>query len=122
MAWHSGEPVSNPIHVIAGLPRSGSTLLAGIPRQNPRFHARMTSPVGSIYMALESAMSRRNETAVFIDGTQRQAVLKGPFGGYYENIPADPVIFDTNRAWCTKLPEPGQLFPSVHSRPAVIPA
>ena len=26
------------LHFIAGLPRSGSTLLAGILRQNPRFH------------------------------------------------------------------------------------
>jgi hypothetical protein len=29
----------NGIHFISGLPRSGSTLLAALPRQNPRFHA-----------------------------------------------------------------------------------
>ena len=62
--------MQNGIHFISGLPRSGSTLLAGILRQNPRFHAAMTGPVGSMYMALESAMSRRNETAVFIDETK----------------------------------------------------
>jgi sulfotransferase len=100
------------IHFVAGLPRSGSTLLAGILRQNPRFHAGMTSPVGSMYMALESAMSRRNETAVFIDDTQRRAVLRGLFRSYYEQIVGHKVIFDTNRAWCTKLPALGQLFPS----------
>ncbi|MEG4240263.1 sulfotransferase [Microcoleus sp. Pol14C6] len=33
-------------HFISGLPRSGSTLLAALLRQNPRFHAAMTSPVG----------------------------------------------------------------------------
>ncbi|MFB8797203.1 MAG: sulfotransferase [Microcoleus sp.] len=32
-------------HFISGLPRSGSTLLAALLRQNPRFHAAMTSPV-----------------------------------------------------------------------------
>jgi len=42
--------MDNGIHFIAGLPRSGSTLLAGILRQNPRFHAAMTSPVGAMYM------------------------------------------------------------------------
>ena len=104
--------MDNGIHFIAGLPRSGSTLLAGILRQNPRFHAGMTSPVGSMYMALESAMSRRNETAVFIDDTQRRAVLQGLFGSYYEQIHRDKVVFDTNRAWCTKLPALGQLFPN----------
>jgi sulfotransferase len=100
------------IHFIAGLPRSGSTLLAGILRQNPRFRAGMTSPVGAMYMALETAMSRRNETAMFIDDTQRRAVLKGLFGSYYENTAGESVIFDTNRAWCTKLPALGQLFPA----------
>jgi sulfotransferase len=55
------------IHFISGLPRSGSTLLAAILRQNPCFHAGMTSPVASLFMALQSAMARRNEAAVFID-------------------------------------------------------
>ena len=32
-------------HAISGLPRSGSTLLAALLRQNPRFYAEMTSPV-----------------------------------------------------------------------------
>ena len=100
------------IHFIAGLPRSGSTLLAGILRQNPRLNAGMTSPVGAMYMALETAMSRRNETAVFIDDAQRRAVLKGLFGSYYEQIGDDKLVFDTNRAWCTKLPALGQLFPA----------
>jgi sulfotransferase len=100
------------IHFISGLPRSGSTLLAGILRQNPRFHAGMTSPVGAMYMALETAMSRRNETAVFIEDTQRRAVLKGLFSNYYEQIHRGNVVFDTNRAWCTKLPALAQLFPA----------
>jgi sulfotransferase len=104
--------MDNGIHFIAGLPRSGSTLLAGILRQNPRFHAGMTSPVGSMYMALESAMSRRNETAVFIDDTQRRAVLKGLVDSYYQQIHGEKLVFDTNRAWCTKLPALGQLFPT----------
>jgi sulfotransferase len=100
------------IHFISGLPRSGSTLLASILRQNPRFQAGMTSPVGSMYMALESAMSRRNETAVFIDEDQRRAVIKGLFRNYYEAIHQKQVVFDTNRAWTTKLPALVQLFPA----------
>ena len=100
------------IHFISGLPRAGSTLLAGILRQNPRFHAGMTSPVGAMYMALETAMSRRNETAVFIDEHQRRAVLKGLFANYYDGIHTQKLVFDTNRAWCTKLPALVQLFPN----------
>ena len=99
------------IHFISGLPRSGSTLLAGILRQNPRFHAGMTSPVGAMYMALEKSMSRRNESAVFIEPTQRRDVLTGLFANYYREIQATKVVFDTNRMWCAKLPALSQLFP-----------
>ncbi len=100
------------IHFISGLPRSGSTLLAGILRQNPRFHAGMTSPVGSMYMALEKSMSRRNETAVFIDSEQRRDLLAGLFTSYYTKVQSDKVVFDTNRMWCAKLPGLTQLFPA----------
>jgi sulfotransferase len=104
--------MNNGIHFISGLPRSGSTLLAAILRQNPRFHAGMTGPVGAMYMALETAMSRRNETAVFIDDVQRRAILKGLFASYYETIHPQKVVFDTNRVWCTKLPALVELFPA----------
>ena len=103
--------MDNGIHFISGLPRSGSTLLAAILRQNPRFHAGMTSPVGAMYMALEGTMSRRNETAVFIEEAQRRSVLKGLFTNYYETIHKSRLVFDTNRVWCTKLPALTQLFP-----------
>ncbi len=103
--------MQNGIHFIAGLPRSGSTLLAAILRQNPRFHAGMTSPVGAMYMALEGAMSRKSEAAVFIDKDQRRHVLSGLFTNYYHAIHTQKVVFDTNRAWCTKLPAITQLFP-----------
>src|SRR5579875_985908 len=103
--------MQNGIHFISGLPRSGSTLLAAILRQNPRFHAGMTSPVGAIYMALEAALSRRNEASVFIDDTHRRDILRGLFASYYRVIQQEKVVFDTNRIWCTKLPALSQLFP-----------
>ena len=99
------------IHFISGLPRSGSTLLAGILLQNPRFHAGMTSPVGSMYRALEESMSRKNEAAVFISDRQRENILRGLFSSYYSEMSHKEVIFDTNRIWCTKLPALSKLFP-----------
>src|SRR5579862_3296438 len=100
------------LHFIAGLPRSGSTLLAAILRQNPRFIAGMTGPVGAMYMALEGAMSRRNEAAVFIADAQREAVLRGLFSSYYGASASGKLVFDTNRIWCTKLPALSRLFPA----------
>ncbi len=100
------------IHFVSGLPRAGSTLLSAILCQNPAFHAAMTSPVGSLYMAMETAMSRRNETSVFLDGGQRRALLRGVFRGYYHAADAATVIFDTNRLWCARLPALAELFPA----------
>jgi hypothetical protein len=53
------------IHFIAGLPRAGSTLRFAILRQNPRFHAGMTGPVGSLVDGMLRNMSMSNQTAIF---------------------------------------------------------
>jgi len=100
------------IHFISGLPRSGSTLFAAILRQNPRFHAMMTSPVGAIYLAMQNALSRKNEAAVFIDEGQKRALLTGVFRSYYHAIGTEKIVFDTNRIWCSKMPALAQLFPA----------
>src|SRR5215475_3957017 len=99
------------IHFISGLPRSGSTLLAAILRQNPRFHAGMTGPAGSLVEAMLRAMSMNNETAIFLNDRQREALLHAVFAGVYADVPAQHVVLDTNRLWCTKLPLITALFP-----------
>ncbi len=99
------------IHFISGLPRSGSTLLAAILRQNPRFHAGISSPVASLVLPLQRQMSQENETATFIDDGQREAILRGVFDAYYARVHPTKLVFDTNRAWCAKLPLLDTLFP-----------
>jgi sulfotransferase len=110
----TGEPratMDQGIHFISGLPRSGSTLLSAILRQNPRFHAMMTSPVGGIYLAMMEATSRKNEAAVFISEDQKRALLTGVFRNYYHAIGREKLVFDTNRVWCSKMPALSGLFP-----------
>lgn len=101
----------NQIHFISGLPRSGSTLLAAILRQNPRFHAGMTSPVGGLVERMLEAMSENNEYSVFITPAQKQALILSIFSTYYQPQADKAVIFDTNRLWCAKLSLIGSLFP-----------
>lgn len=97
-------------HFISGLPRSGSTLLSAILRQNPRFHADMSSPVGGLFASLLADMSAKNEGEMFIDNGQRRRILKGLFDGYYAEHDAE-VVFDTHRSWCTRLPALSDLYP-----------
>ncbi len=99
------------MHFISGLPRSGSTLLAAILRQNPALHANITSPLGSMVGAMLGSMSVGNETSVFIDDAQRTAVLKGLFASYYGVHHAGRTVFDTNRGWTTRIDLLARLFP-----------
>ena len=103
--------MDNTLHFISGLPRSGSTLLSAILRQNPRFQAGMSSPVASLFLAMQGATSRRNEGSVFLDEGQKRELLRGVFRAYYHAEPPERVIFDTNRVWCSKLPTVVRLFP-----------
>ncbi|MEB3051809.1 sulfotransferase [Mycolicibacter sp. MYC123] len=98
------------IHFISGLPRSGSTLLAALLRQNPRVHAGMSGPLAGLFGALLGEMSARNEFSVFIDDAKRERILHGLFDNFYADSPAE-VIFDTNRIWCTWMPALERLFP-----------
>ena len=99
------------IHFISGLPRSGSTLLAALLRQNPRFHARMSGPVAGWFATMLAEMSARNEYEVFVTDAQRKAVLRGLFEAYYAEVAPEMLVFDTNRLWASKLPALAELFP-----------
>jgi sulfotransferase len=98
------------IHFISGLPRSGSTLLAALLGQNPRFQAGMSGPLAGLFGALLTEMSARNEFSIFIDDAKRERILHGLFDNYYGDSEAQ-VIFDTNRFWCAWMPAIAKLFP-----------
>ncbi|AVH69696.1 sulfotransferase family protein [Nostoc sp. 'Lobaria pulmonaria (5183) cyanobiont'] len=100
------------IHLISGLPRSGSTLLGALLRQNPRFHASMSSPVGSLVNRMLEAMSEDNEFSVFITPEQKRALTLAIFSTFYQSQADKEVIFDTNRLWCSKLSLIQELFPT----------
>lgn len=98
-------------HFISGLPRSGSTLLAALLRQNPAVAAGISSPVGGLFHAAHNAMGAWSETSVMLGDDQRRRVLQGLFDSYYADRQDKALILDTNRAWCARLPALKHLFP-----------
>ncbi|MDU9414092.1 sulfotransferase [Pseudomonas sp. zfem005] len=102
---------ANRFHFISGLPRSGSTLLAALLRQNPRFHAGMTSPVGALFAGMLNEFSAGSEFGPVVNQAQRRRLLHGLFDSYYADQADKQVIFDTNRLWTSKLPAIRDLFP-----------
>jgi sulfotransferase len=89
-------------HFITGLPRAGSTLLGGILLQNPKFHAGMSSPVGTLVNAVMNA-SRNNEFSVFMTDEKTRRLVNGVFDAYYDDIGEREIVFDTNRQWSAHL-------------------
>jgi sulfotransferase len=99
------------LHFISGLPRSGSTLLAALLNQNPRFRAGITGPVGPLVDAMLKATSVANETSLYIDDAHREKLLRSIFEAFYGDLPAGHVAFDTNRMWCAKMSLLDTLYP-----------
>ena len=98
-------------HFISGLPRSGSTLLAAILRQNPRFHAGMSSPVATLFANMLQQFAAGTEFGSVITQEQRRRLVRGLFDAYYADQADKDVVFDTNRLWCARMPALMDQFP-----------
>lgn len=107
----AGGVVDSKFHFISGLPRSGSTLLSAILRQNDRIHAGMTSPIGPVFNATLNAMGADNEFALFFKEEQKRSILAGLFDNYYRHLDMPDIVFDTNRMWTSRLAALRSLYP-----------
>jgi len=87
-------------YFISGLPRSGSTLLSAILRQNPDFYADISSPLEGMLTNCIGHMTS-TETSANISNERREAVLKGITDGYYSEVDR-PVVFDSCRGWTSQ--------------------
>jgi sulfotransferase len=96
-------------YFISGLPRSGSTLLSGIFKQNPEFYADISSPVEALTGSAIDIVTGA-ESNLTVTENQRKNLMYGIFEGYYKNI-EKPVIFDSSRGWTKKTNFLRALFP-----------
>lgn len=98
-------------HFIAGLPRSGSTLLSTILNQNPRFEACISSPLARFVRAVVDQSSAQGGYRHMCPEDKRKAIIHGIFKNYYNN-PDKEVFFNTNRGWPLLLPMVKDLYPA----------
>jgi len=91
------------INFISGLPRSGSTLLANILMQNPKFHATATSGMVEVLFAIRNKWDELAEHKAMDEiesESRKQAVLLSVICGYHAtsfNTTTNPTVFDRNR-------------------------
>jgi sulfotransferase len=99
------------IHFISGTPRSGSTLLSAILRQNPLFYASISSPVMAMVNGIYSALGAQQEWTSLATDKQRESSMRAVIEGFYEEY-ADKVVFDTSRGWCARMGIITKLYPN----------
>lgn len=93
--------LSKSIYLLAGLPRSGSTVLENLLAQNPRFHVTGTSGIIDILQYVRNSWYKN--TAFMAQeraGAERAqlSVMRGVLEGYFA-VTDRPVCFEKNRMW-----------------------
>jgi len=86
------------IHFISGLPRAGSTLLANILAQNPRFHATATNGIADVMFGVRNQWNKLVEFQANPNEDAKKRVLNGIIHSYFADLD-EPVIFDKSRSW-----------------------
>lgn len=95
---------------ISGLPRSGSTLLSTILKQNPEFYADISSPLSMITENTVRVFTEC-ENGYHIDDERRIKVIQSLFEGYYSFF-SGSTVFDTSRSWTRSTSLLKQVFPN----------
>jgi sulfotransferase len=99
-------------HFIAGLPRSGSTLLRAILGQNPKHRVNVSSPMFFLTNDLLGSMSADNGLTAQLTNDKRRDIIHGLHAGCLGALGhEDAVFFDTNRLWTSKVPLLNLLYP-----------
>ena len=89
-------------YFMAGLPRSGSTLLSSILNQNPRFYSGPSSPVVATMIGLENQFSNDELFLGYPKPEQAKQIIASILPQYYSDR-QEPVIFDKNRSWTVRM-------------------
>jgi sulfotransferase len=89
-------------YFMAGLPRSGSTLLSSLLNQNPRIHSGPSSPVTGLMLLLEQQLSSDELFLAYPKPQQAARIIASTLENYYLDV-EKPVIIDKNRSWVNRV-------------------
>ncbi|HUT41432.1 MAG TPA: sulfotransferase [Gammaproteobacteria bacterium] len=93
------------IYFLAGLPRSGSTLLANILAQNPHVHVTPTSGIVDMLVTVRNGWDRNDAFQAMAHGLSEQVkerVLRAMLQAYFAHV-SQPLCIDKNRYWAEFL-------------------
>ena len=90
-------------YFMAGLPRSGSTVLSTILNQNPRFYSGPSSPVLSTMYSVENHLQNNELFHGYPKPEQANLIISNIINQFYSDV-EKPVVIDKNRAWTARVP------------------
>lgn len=90
--------MSHSVHFVAGLPRSGSTLLCNLLMQNPRFYVTPTSGLVDALVLVRNQWDTLETYVAAPNDVGKRNFMRGAFSHYFDDVER-PVVFDKNRAW-----------------------
>jgi sulfotransferase len=96
-------------HFLAGLPRSGSTLLGAILNQNQNVFVTPTSPMLDLLIANQEAWHNNRAVIANPEPDQLTNITRAMIDACWEHRP-EPVIIDKNRGWNRNMPASSVLF------------
>ncbi len=97
------------LHLISGLPRSGTTLLSTILKQNPRFSASISGPAARMVRAIVTEAQAQGGYRTQCPESKRKKLIQNLMHTYYEE--SNEVSFDTNRGWTLMTSLMRDVFP-----------
>ena len=115
-------------HFLAGLPRSGSTVLSSVLSQNPTLYASSNSALVELLVNVRNHLRITEQTRAFMQPTQEKDVLLAIMEGMYQFTDAQ-YILDKSRAWphpdnikllIDILPEEPKFVAAARDLPAVL--
>lgn len=89
-------------YFMAGLPRSGSTMLSAILNQNPKFYSGPSSPVVGTMLALEQSISKDELFLAYPKFDFGKNLVSSVIDQYYADTDK-PIIFEKNRSWVNRM-------------------
>lgn len=90
------------LHFVAGLPRSGSTLITNILKQNPQIHGESVSSLSSIFGSIHVSWNNIEANQEYNNLEAKKGVLRSILQGYYSHIDK-PIIIDKDRGWMSSI-------------------
>ena len=90
------------LHFIAGLPRSGSTVIGNILKQNPSVHSESVSSLCTVFNSIFMNWDDVEANKEYPNEQAKRDVLESVLYGYYKSN-SKSIIFDKDRVWISRI-------------------